>query len=545
MSVEQHNMSARGEALRQTGRADSLLPVSVTYESRGRLLLIGPEDRVRRAAALAAPELHLTLAVSEQPSDSQARDLEAIFNATAALESLTVRDAALEGYLGHFSLRVRSQGGESLLLERLCHGPQGHFDLVLDLGLRPLIVLERPPFGYRHLADDEALAEAMGALAGMIGLFDKPRYFTLDSEACAFTARGVPGCSRCLDRCASDAIRVEAGQVRIDPFLCQGLGSCASACPTGAIHYREPEPEVLEDYLWRLLERYRAAGGHHPSLLIVAHETPLALEQLPGHWLPLSVDEVGSVGVESWLLALAAGAGQVCILTTGCGPTVRQSLEQEVAQAQLLLGGAGLPRDAIALWDGESPLPASVARLPLLARPVKGGKRERLFAAFDALRGDAGTDQPIPLPAGAPYGAVVLAEADCTLCMGCVAVCPTGALHSPGDMPALHFTEQSCVQCGLCERACPERVIALAPRLLPDTQARRSARQLKGEEPACCIRCGKPYAPASLVRRIREKLAGHSQFQGAAFDRLLMCEDCRVRDVFEPLVVNPLDQVKV
>jgi ferredoxin len=140
---------------------------------------------------------------------------------------------------------------------------------------------------------------------------------------------------------------------------------------------------------------------------------------------------------------------------------------------------------------------------------------------------------------------VELKEADCTLCMGCVAVCPSRALHAVGHTPGLNFIEQDCIQCGMCEKACPEQAIVLTPRLQPVPEARRAVQSLKAEEAACCIRCGKPFAPASMIRRIQQKLAGHSHFQNEAAQRLLMCEDCRVKDVFAALAADPAAQLKI
>ena len=70
----------------------------------------------------------------------------------------------------------------------------------------------------------------------------------------------------------------------------------------------------------------------------------------------------------------------------------------------------------------------------------------------------------IALPAGAPFGAVEVADG-CTLCLACVSACPTGALSDDPDRPVLRFTEDACVQCGLCKATCPEKVITLVPRL--------------------------------------------------------------------------------
>lgn len=564
----EHNARARAYALQHTVKTDNLIPATVSYQSQGRLLLVGPEDRIRRAASLLPAGVKPTLLVTEAVHDAEAADLEAIFDATASLAALTLREPSLTGYLGQFQLTGLNGQGERVNLAALCFpqhgfpqqgfpqqatvGSEPHFDLVADLGRAPLFALERPPVGYLHLFDDDGLAARLAELCALTGIFDKPRYFRLDPEACAFTARGVPGCSRCLDVCPTDALKPINGRIQIDPHLCQGFGSCASACPTGAIAYHQPDANTCGDYLFRLLKHYREAGGEAPQLLIAGESecewVEAELTALPANWLPVWVEESASLGIESWFAALAYGASAVRIALGDDAPeSVRALVERELASAAVLLVGAGLAADRIALFDADAGEPVSgQPAVALLDKPLKGDKRENLFAAFDALwQANNGGREPLAVPHGAPYGSVELKEADCTLCMGCVAVCPSRALHAVGHTPGLNFIEQDCIQCGMCEKACPEQAIVLVPRLQPVPEARRAVQSLKAEEAACCIRCGKPFAPASMIRRIQQKLAGHSHFQNEAAQRLLMCEDCRVKDVFAALAADPVSQLKV
>lgn len=555
-----HNARARAYALQHTVKTDNLIPATVSYRSQGRLLLVGPEDRIRRAASLLPTGVKPTLLVTEAVHDAEAADLEAIFDATASLAALTLREPSLTGYLGQFQLIGLNGQGERVNLAALCFpqqtvvGSEPRFDLVADLGRAPLFALERPPVGYLHLADDDVLAARLAELCALTGIFDKPRYFRLDPEACAFTARGVPGCSRCLDVCPTDALKPINGRIQIDPHLCQGFGSCASACPTGAIAYHQPDANTSGDYLFRLLKHYREAGGEAPRLLIAGESerewVEAELTRLPANWLPVWVEESASLGIESWFAALAYGASTVRIALGDDAPaSVRALVERELASAAVLLAGAGLAADRIALFnpDAEQDKPISCEpAVALLDKPLKGDKRENLFAAFDVLwQANEGSREPLAVPHGAPYGSVELKEADCTLCMGCVAVCPSRALHAVGHAPGLNFIEQDCIQCGMCEKACPEQAIVLTPRLQPVPEVRRAVQSLKAEEAACCIRCGKPFAPASMIRRIQQKLAGHSHFQNEAAQRLLMCEDCRVKDVFAALAADPVSQLKV
>jgi NAD-dependent dihydropyrimidine dehydrogenase PreA subunit len=70
------------------------------------------------------------------------------------------------------------------------------------------------------------------------------------------------------------------------------------------------------------------------------------------------------------------------------------------------------------------------------------------------------------LPAGAPFGNVIVSDA-CTLCMSCTSACPgQRALKAAADAPRLSFLERNCLQCGLCANTCPEQAITLTPRLL-------------------------------------------------------------------------------
>ncbi|WP_421283310.1 4Fe-4S binding protein [Aeromonas veronii] len=558
----EHNARARAYALQHTVKTDNLIPATVSYQSQGRLLLVGPEDRIRRAASQLPAGVKPTLLVIESVFDAEAADLETIFDATASLAALTLREPSLTGYLGQFRLTGLNGQGERISLAALCFPQQAtavseqprepRFDLVADLGRVPLFALERPPVGYLHLADDQGLAERLAELCELTGIFDKPRYFRLDPEACAFTARGVPGCSRCLDVCPTDALKPINGRIQIDPHLCQGFGSCASACPTGAIAYHQPDANTSGDYLFRLLKHYREAGGEAPQLLIAGENerewVEAELTHLPANWLPVWVEESASLGIESWFTALAYGASTVRIALGDDAPaSVRALVERELASAAVLLAGAGLAADRIALFDTDAGEPVSgQPAVALLDKPLKGDKRENLFAAFDALwQANEGRREPLAVPHGAPYGSVELKDADCTLCMGCVAVCPSRALHAVGHTPGLNFIEQDCIQCGMCEKACPEQAIVLVPRLQPVPETRRAVQSLKAEEAACCIRCSKPFAPASMIRRIQQKLAGHSHFQNEAAQRLLMCEDCRVKDVFAALAADPVSQLKV
>jgi ferredoxin len=144
-----------------------------------------------------------------------------------------------------------------------------------------------------------------------------------------------------------------------------------------------------------------------------------------------------------------------------------------------------------------------------------------------------GAPTVVDLPAGAPFGAVLLDGTACTLCMACCGACPTGALGTTGDAPELHLLESECIQCGRCRQTCPEQALVLAPQLVWDPVRAERPRRLYAQEAMACIRCGRPFAPPGLVARLRERLEGHWMYQREEDRRRLsMCRDCRLRDLF-------------
>jgi ferredoxin len=182
----------------------------------------------------------------------------------------------------------------------------------------------------------------------------------------------------------------------------------------------------------------------------------------------------------------------------------------------------------------ETMPPTQTAARPATFAPA-GAKRELLTLALRELARVAPTPvEAIPLPQRAPFGRVNVDVAGCTLCLACVSACPTSALTAAEDRPLLRFDESLCVQCGLCQATCPEKVISLEPRLsfkaFDDGPV-----ILKEEEPYLCIACGKAFGVKSTVERVIAKLEGkHWMFTGenaARLDLVKMCDTCRVTAV--------------
>lgn len=442
------------------------------------------------------------------------------------------------------------------------------FDLVLDLGPAPLIDWHAPPQGYFHLFGGVAHADGLQTLLRvreLVGEFEKPKFFDYKQKLCAHSRNEVVGCNACIDVCSAHAVSSDKERQRIvvNPNLCVGCGACTTVCPTGALGYTYPRAPDQGLKLRKLLATYASAGGRDAALLLHSQEGGQALlEQLgrqaqlgkaqgvPAQVIPVGLFHAASTGIDLWLSAIAFGASQVAVLCTGEeAPQYLAALRQQMDIAQALLLGLGYTGTHFRVIEADSPavLDAALASLRTTTQRVPAAparfavgadKRDRLEMALDHLMGTAPAlqtqlDAPLAfgLPAGSPLGAIAVDKDKCTLCLACVGACPSGALLDSQSAPQLRFIEKNCVQCGLCETTCPEDAVSLLPRLLAAPERKQQV-LLNEAKPWVCIRCSKPFGTQKAIEAMLGKLAGHAMFQGEALERLKMCSDCRVIDLY-------------
>ena len=438
------------------------------------------------------------------------------------------------------------------------------FDLVLDLRVSPAFSQHAKPQGYLHWAGRDL--KALLAWRELVGEFDKPKFFNYRQKLCAHSRNEKEGCTACIDVCSASAISSDKHrqQIKVNPNLCVGCGTCSTVCPTGAISFAYPRASDQGVKLKTLLTTYQRSGGKDAALLL--HSQGLGARLLgdlgraaqleksqkdgthgvPARVLPVSLWHTASTGLELWLTAVAYGASQVWVLMTEEeAPQYADALRSQMVVAQTILSGLGyqgehfkllLVRDARDLAELDRALQLAPAQAPVrhASFAVQSDKRATLELALDHLITHAPrpVTAPIALPAfGSPLGTLAINKDTCTLCLSCVNACPAGALADNTAAPQLRFIEKNCVQCGLCVKTCPEKALNLVPQL--NLSAQRKEHVLLNEmQPYACVRCGKPFGTLKGIEAMLGKLVGHSMFQGAALERLKMCGDCRVIDIY-------------
>jgi ferredoxin len=527
----------------------------VALQSEGVILVYGRDETAIEAGGQLEGQLDVTVLITPPAAIAPLRPREFPVG-RGIIRSVKGYLGAFEATVDDFALPAPSPGS-NLSFGPSHDGALSHCDIILDLSAGPALFAApdlRDGYIRAHPGDSVAMRNAIAKARELVGTFDKPRYITFTDPLCAHSRSHITGCKRCLELCPAGAIVPMGDHVSIDANLCAGCGQCAAACPTGAASYAVPPSDALMRKLRALLLAYTQAGGSRAIVLLHddPHGAPLidALarfgEGLPEQVLPFCVNEVTQVGLETIAAAFIFGASAVRFLLRDRPRHDVSGLVQTIALAQPILAGLGFGTGRVATIATDDPdaLSAMLRAIPTMDPtprpasflPMGGDKRGVVRFVLRELHRAAPEPVPvIPLPPQAPFGSVDIDVSGCTLCLACVSACPTGALTDNLEQPMLRFTEDSCIQCGLCKATCPEKVITLTPRL--DFRATASSAQtLKAEQPFCCIRCGKPFGVRSTIERVMAKLSGKHWMYPASSKRLdliRMCDDCRVAVVSE------------
>jgi ferredoxin len=465
------------------------------------------------------------------------------------------RPEAVRGRLGALETQVAPVAGSDF------SAPQRVVsDQVIVMGERAAAIRARTGV-YRlpapHAGDLERVAQDV---RDHMGTFSKPEHVRYDSAVCAGGAADRQVCGRCIPACPYDAVARDPAnplRIRVDHFACEGCGACTSACPTSALRFTEPAPEELYARLAALLTAPAGAadgGGAAPAIVFHCEQQGRALLEwaaAQGHGtsariLPVEVPCLRYVSEAAMLGAVRLGAAGVGLLgCETCPNGERELLLQKLQLSQQVLDGFGLNAGRVRLLTvREDARPEALQALRTFAdglgqpavppdgKRLRGvGNRAVLADAIGAFIAATGKEVGgLRLAPEQPFALAEVAEQGCTLCRACATVCPTHAFAFDMDAQELRFRHIDCVNCGLCEAVCPEKVITLRTELYLERQGLEYVTVAK-DEMVHCARCKKPYINRRALEAVQAKLrsvqAGQDAFLGKRADLLRMCPDCR------------------
>ena len=509
------------------GEKEQTIPCEMVL-SRGKTLIVGEDEMaLREHADSLNGELDCLLLLTGTGEEIPRLDW------SGGHACIYCPEVRISGVFGAFRPTTYCSGEMRDVCELALDEPRV-FDLVLDLTSEGAFPTSRPPLGYYWPQHADALEAALNELPGMKGRFEKRHFVRLAQEGCAHGHVGIRGCSRCIEVCPYGALGPGKETPVVDHLLCQGCLSCVSACPTGAL-----EPLLLrhDELLSRLKEAIASCGSSGTApVLLVHHEESDPEPVLEGvrrrvGAVSVPVQAPGLLGTECLLAALAMGAAAVVVTKEGPEGEV---LDSQVRGARTILRALGRSPERVQLAAADSQFEPPPLSTPTASWGTEDfstlDKRATLSQAVQRLGLDETGYREVP--SHACFGAVNLRGELCTLCMACAGACPTRALMAGGEEePGLCFTESRCVQCGLCARVCPEGALSLQPRLDPERLGEDIPVWLHREEPEECRVCGRPFASAGMLRRIRSKL---QELRGKEEPEwLTMCGECRVRTLFQ------------
>jgi ferredoxin len=352
------------------------------------------------------------------------------------------------------------------------------------------------------------------------------------------------GCRRCVDGCPTGAIRLEGSRPLLDESLCVQCGGCLVICPTDVFsQISPPEPTLAQTLAYLppdaplalVCPRHSSPRqSRAPVEAVVRHARCLAALSLPlllelsrqsqrTLWLDDSPCADCSFVLCHTLLAESVAGTNTLLAACGHSPALRLTTlhGQDVPPAGVerpLLDGMrpqlsrrgffaslrqmGEERMERALREEPSPMLRPGVEIEKRLPQRLPESRRQLLAWLAVLGPSSAIDPQVQVSLdNLPFAAVEVDSESCSACGLCARFCPTGALQFEGpgvgalrsdeqQSYALFFHPRLCLDCDICQAACPEKAVILGDSLTPPALFEEHYACLVAGDLTGCISCG-------------------------------------------------------
>lgn len=347
---------------------------------------------------------------------------------------------------------------------------------------------------------------------------------TVDRSTCIAGS----GCSQCEKACPHDAIKNQAGSVKVDIAACNSCGICVAACPQRAVEFPGYSPTEIENHVEAILTG--ADGSATNIAFACSKSTNLPIED----WQIVPVACAAMVPTAALLSTVASGARSVGILRCReeCAQKSTDKIEGRIDYARQVLERTGndperivnlAPADSGEIHvapDFPDPSPPDTVSIDIFGRTA---------ASSSVLGLNALASTPIQ-PFTHPYSPIAIpavSSSTCTMCGTCSAVCPTGALRQVNSNGWVELTLDAakCMACAECVTGCPEVANgAIELELRTDVTALTVGPViLNSDQSVSCDNCNAVFTSAGTLSKL-ESLLGE-EYTYEAYGAL--CPECR------------------